>query len=114
MLLCTYFLQVNTAYVHAKVCNEGEVCCHVQSVIHLEVLTPSLTIQTSSQSVLEPFCSELQRILSSSGEANIGRIFPNLHSLFKDIVIVFAPGCWCLGYWDLRCRLYLSRIGSPL
>ena len=36
MLLCTYFLQVNTAYVPAKVCNEGEVCCHVQSV---EVLT---------------------------------------------------------------------------
>ena len=32
LLLCTYFLQVNTAYVPAKVCNEGEVCCHVQSL----------------------------------------------------------------------------------
>ena len=92
MLLCTYFLQVHTAYIPAKVCNEGKVCCHVQSV---EVLTPSLTIQTSSQSVLEPICSG---ILSSSGEVNIGRIFPNLHSLFRYIVIVFAPGCWCLGY----------------
>ena len=32
LLLCTYFLQVNTAHVAARVCTEGEVRCHVQSL----------------------------------------------------------------------------------
>ena len=33
LLLSTYFLQVNsTAYVPAKVCTEGKVHCHVQSL----------------------------------------------------------------------------------
>ena len=111
MLLCTYFLQVHAAYVPAKVCNEGEVCCHVQSV---EVLTPSLTIQTSSQSVLEHFCSELQRILSQLwwGQywSHISQS-PFFVQVYSHCICPWLLVSWL---WDLRCRLYLSCVASPL
>ena len=41
-------------------------------------------------------------------------VFPNLHSLFRCIVVVFAPGCQCLDHEVPCCRPYLSQVGSPL